>query len=489
MIEMAKRLIWTIAPALLAACTSTAPIPVPAPPRADTAPPVAQQPSYIAVPITARVVELEKALNARVPRTLWQIDEQKQDCVPAQRIFKEKLKITPDISCRIVGAAVRGPIKVGGSGAVLTLSMPVSVELAAKDIGRVIKSETATAAARVRATARLGMTPAWQPTAKVDIDYSWTKIPGIDVLGQRVKFGRKVDPRLQKVVADLERTLPAEIAQLNARAQAKEAWAKGFTTLELNEKNPPVWLRVTPKTISYGGYRIVGGDIQLYLTATALTETFVGPRPEASPITPLPPLGFDRKTGTAALYVPVIASYAELEPVLSKALGKLAKKGIDIPEIGPVAVRFGKVAIYGTDGGRIAVGIEIHAESPRKLLKPNGLVWLTGLPVNEPGSRVVRVRDLTISGSTDSPATNLLAQIALSPAMQGAIGAVLTENFERDYQEVLGKANRALASKRTGDFLLSATLTDIENGRITAYGQGLYMPVTGRGSATIRYVP
>ncbi|MEP6785061.1 MAG: DUF4403 family protein [Sphingomonadales bacterium] len=488
MMRLARLTTWAMIAMLATAC-STSPPTMPAPPRATTAAPIVEQPSYIAVPITARVVELEKALNARVPRTLWQIDETKKACVPAQRIFKGKLKITPDISCRIVGTAVRGPIKVGGSGEVLTISMPVSVQVAAKDIGRIIKSETATAAARVRATARLGMTANWQPTAKVDIDYSWTQVPGIELLGQRVKFARKVDPRLQKVVADLERTLPAEIARLNARRDAESAWRKGFTVLELNAKNPPVWLRVTPKRIAYGGYKIIGGDIQLYLTATALTETFVGPRPEARAPTPLPPLGFDRPSGNAKLFVPVIASYAELEPVLSKALGKLAKKGIVIPDVGQVAVQFGKVTIYGTDGGRLAVGIEIHAESPRKVLTPNGTVWLTGVPVNEPGSRVVRVRDLTIGASTDSPATNLLAAIALSPAIAATLQEALTENFERDYQKVLGKANAALASKRTGDFLLSAVLTKVDNGRVTAYGEGLYMPVTGTGAAMIRYVP
>ncbi len=473
---------------LSASCTSTNVMP--APPRADTAPPIVQQPSQIAVPIAVRIVELERALNTSVPRTLWQIDEVKKACIPAQRIFKGKLKITPDISCHIVGAAVRGPITVGGSGEVLTLSMPVNVEVAAKDIGHIIKQKTATAAARVRATARLGMTANWQPTAKVDIDYSWTQVPSTEVLGQQVKFARKVDARLQKVIADLERTLPAELSKLNARRDAEGAWRKGFTTLELNARKPPVWLRVTPQSIAFGGYRVVGGDIQLFLTATALTETFVGPRPDPNPPTPLPPLRFDRTAvGDTRLFVPVIASYAELEPVLSKALGKLAKKGIVLPDIGKVDVRFGKVTIYGTDGGKIAVGIEVHAESPNKLLKPNGIVWLTGVPVNEPGSRIVRVRDLAIGATTDSPATNLLAAVALSADMQATLQEALTENFERDYMKVLIKANAALASKRTGDFLLSAVLTKVDNGRITAYGQGLYMPVTATGSATIRYEP
>ena len=473
---------------VLASCKST--VTTPAPPRVDTAPPIVQQPSEIDVPITASVTDLERALNAKVPRTLWQIDEVKAKCIPGQRVFKIKLKITPDLSCHVVGQAVRGRITVGGSGQILTLSMPVSVEVAARDIGKILKKgKTATAAARVRATARLGMTAAWQPTAKVDIDYSWTQVPGVDILGQRVKFASKVDPRLQQVIAGLERSLPRELAQLNARAQAEAAWRKGFVSLELNRKNPPVWLRVTPQRIAYGGYTVVGKDIRLALTATALTETYVGPRPEPLAPTPLPPLRFDARKGATRLYVPVTASYAELEPVLAKALRKLSAKGIGIPNVGQVAVRFGKVTIYGTNAGRIAVGIEIHAEGPTGLLKPNGTVWLTGMPVNAPGSQVVSVRDLAITGTTDSPATNLLAQVALSADTQGAIQGALTENFAKDYNEVLTKANNALKSKRTGNFLLSAILNKVENGQIAAYGQGLYMPVTATGAATIRYTP
>lgn len=472
---------------LAASCSTT--VTSPAPPRVDTAAPIAEQPSYIDVPITAKIVELERALNARVPRVLWQIDEVKKACVPAQRIFKAKLKITPDISCRVVGAATRGPITVGGAGEVLTLSMPVNVQVAAKDIGHIIKQQTGTAGARVRATARLGMTAAWQPTAKVDIDYRWTQVPGTEVLGQRLKFASKVDPRLQKVIADLEQTLPRELSALNARTEAAKAWDKGFIALQLNAKNPPVWLRVTPQRIAYGGYRVVGKDIQLYLTATALTETFVGPRPETKKPTPLPPLGFDRPAANARLFVPVIASYAELEPVLAKALGKLAKKGILLPKLGRVTVRFGKVTIYGTTGGKIAVGIQIEAEEPNGILKPKGQVWLTGMPVNEAGSQVVSVRDLAITGTTDSPATNMLAQVALSADTQGAIQSAMTENFSKDYNEVLRKANAAIEAKQVGDFLLSAKLTKVENGRIEAYGQGLYMPVTATGAATIRYEP
>ncbi len=484
---MAVRAWVVVSIGVLAACSPTAT--TPPPPRVDTVPPVVQQPSLVEVPIAARVVDLERALNARVPRILWQIDEVKRACIPAQRIFGGRLKVTPDISCRIVGTATRGPISVGGSGALLTLSMPVNVTVAAKDIGRIIKQETATAAARIRATARLGMTPSWQPTAKVDIDYSWTQLPGIDILGQRVSFARKVDPRLRKVIADLEAQLPRELAALNARAQAQAAWNKGFVSLELNARKPPVWLRVTPQQVAYGGYRVNGGDIQLYLTATALTETFVGPRPDPNPPTPLPPLAFERPGSSARLFVPVTAAYDELEPVLARALGKLAARGVVIPNVGPVAVRFGTVTIYGTTGGRIAVGIGIEATGPGGVLHPKGVVWLTAIPVNAPGSQVVTVRDLQITGATDSAATNLLAAVALSADTQSAIQSSLTENFAKDYNKVLGKANAAIAAKRVGDFVLAARLVKVENGRVLAYGQGLYMPVSALGTARLTYAP
>lgn len=459
----------------------------PPPPRATTAAPVPQQASEIEIPITAKIVDLQRALEARVPKTLWQIDEQKRACLPAQRIFK--IKVTPDVSCRIVGAAVRGSISVGGSGELLTIAFPVSVRVAVKDIGKVLKGKTATAAARIRMTARLDMTPAWQPTAKVDIDYSWTRVPGIDILGQRIKFGRKVDPRLQAIIANLERALPQHLAQLNARRDAEAAWRKGFASLSLNREKPPVWMRITPERIAYDGYRVVGGDIRLFLTATALTETFVGPRPEPRVPTRLPPLVRGQPRGGAQLFVPVVASYAELEPVLAKALGKLAAKGITIRNIGQVKVRFGKVTIYATTESRIAVGVQIHAEGPTGTLKPNGTVWLTGVPFNETGSQIVRVRDLKITSATDSPATNMLAAIALSPESQAAIGASLSENFARDYAKVLEKANAALRAHREGDFVISAVLTKVTNGPLAVYGDGLYMPVAASGRAMIVFSP
>ncbi|NWP15614.1 DUF4403 family protein, partial [Escherichia coli] len=84
--------------------------------------------------------------------------------------------------------------------------------------------------------------------------YDWTAPPGIDFLGRRITFTDKADEKLRPVVRDLEQSLPREIAKLNIRARVADAWRQSFTSLQLNAENPPVWMRITPQKLNYGGY-------------------------------------------------------------------------------------------------------------------------------------------------------------------------------------------------------------------------------------------
>src|SRR3546814_8206843 len=82
----------------------------------------------------------------------------------------------------------------------------------------------------------------------------------------------------------------SEIAKIDIRKQAADIWRQAFTSLELNRENPPVWMRITPQRILYGGYRLDGQRINLTLGLEANTETFVSSRPADPSPTPLPNL-------------------------------------------------------------------------------------------------------------------------------------------------------------------------------------------------------
>jgi hypothetical protein len=493
---------------LLAGCggdSSTA-----APPRLTDPAEVPVQTSRVVVPVSAELAELERLINAEVPKTLYAIDRQEKVCVPAARVTVclkherpckgdackavpckvgfQKGKVTPDLGCRVVGAVTRGPIRLTGSGKDIRLSMPVSASVTAKDVGKVI-SETATAEAETRAVIRLGMSPDWKPTAKVDIDYSWTEKPGIELLGQRFTFAGKADPELAKIIAKLEAKVPELLARLHTRDKLESAWGKAFTSVELNHRNPEVWLRLTPQQLGTGGYRVADGLLVLTLELQAKAETFVGPRPEDPVATPLPPATRIDGARGFRISAPVIADYAELEPVLEKALVKLGAKPIEVPAVGAVEVGFGRPTIYATQGGKLALGLELTASDAGGRFPTKGTVWLTGVPWNEPGSPVVRVRDLSVAGETDRIAGNLLLAVATSPAVIAEIEGALSQDFSGDLAKLKVKIDKALTDKRLGDFVLNARFTGIDYGVVQPIGQGVYLPVRITGTGDIRLEP
>ena len=464
----------------------------PAPHRVDTPPAVQQGASTITVPIAARLADLQRGIEGQLPPVLWSIDKVEPQCVPAQKVklFGRKLKVTPDLSCRIVGQVRRGRITLAGQGDRLRLTLPVVASVSARNVGGIVRQETATGTAMVHADIRLSVRPDWTPAAVVSIDYDWREPPGVTVFGKRITFTDKADAKLQGIVAKLERDLPRQLARLDTRAKVAEAWRQGFTSLLLNRDKPPVWLRITPRQVSYSGYRVVGDRLELTAAAQAVTETFVGDRPPDPVPGPLPPLSRGVGSPSLAFQVPVLADYRELEPVLLRALRRLDAKGISVPHLGPVDVAFDKVTMYATDGGRLAVGIAARAKLKSGLLgESKATVWLTGVPYNADNAEVVEIRDLALTGDSDSRSLNLLLTVMKQPALLDTVRGSLTQNFAKDYAKVLASARGALAERRQGDFVLSASIDRVDHGRVVPTGPGLFLPVSATGRASIAYRP
>lgn len=464
----------------------------PAPPRlAAAAVQLPQQDSTIVVPVSAQLDELTAGIERVTPRNLWTIDRHEDRCVPAQRVNLGigKLKVTPDLGCRIVGQVTRGRITIGGAGDRLLITMPVRAAIGVRDLAGVA-GKTATGAATVHAVARLSIVGDWRTTAKVDIDYDWREPPGIDLLGRRVTFVSRADEKLKGIIAGLERDLPRELAKLQFRDRLDGVWRRAFTTIELNRHNPQAWMRITPRRLGFGGYRVVGRELQLTLAADALTETFIGDRPADTPPTPLPPPSPMLGKPGLRFYIPVLADYRQLEPVVQRELRELAAKGIVLKGIGPVDAQFGRVTIYATTGNRLAVGVQAKVKARNGVLgSTKGEIWLSALPYNLPGSQFIRARDVTFATRTDSEVVNLLVALFDNPGVQTSVAQALQHDFAPDYVRVLAKAKAAIGSRREGDFLLSAEVTKVTNGQVQPTAAGLFMPIQAEGEARIAYRP
>ena len=463
-----------------------------APPHATDTAPTPSQTSLIAVPVNADIAPLKRELERAIPKTLWTINRRERACVEPQRVklFGKKVKVTPAIPCTIVGQVTRGALRMRGEGNEIVVDVPLHARISARDVGGVLKGETATGSAMAHARVRVDLTSDWQMQGKARISYGWTNPPGIDFLGQRITFTDEADEKLRPVIRDVEREVNREIARINIRAQAADIWRQAFTTIELNRENPPVWMRVTPQRILFGGFHVNGLRLDLNLAVEAVTESFVSNRPQDPAPTPLPRLVREMPKPHFDVRVPVIAHYAQLEPVIARALAKRSLRPFDLPAVGPVDARFGKLAVYGAPDHKIAVGVDMDVlPVGAKRAPTRGRVWLTARPVNKPGSAEVRFTDLHVKGDTNGIKGDIFVLLAQQPDLAPMIADALTQNFTRDLTELEAKIRRAIDQRREGDFVIRTRIDSFEIGEIKAYGNGLYLPVRMVGAASIDYRP
>jgi hypothetical protein len=475
---------------MLAACDRQ--VDVEPPPRSTDKAPSPSQKSLIAVPINADTAALKQALERAVPKTLWTINRRERACVKPQevKLFGKEVKVTPPIACTIVGRVTRGPLRLRGVGDEIIVDVPLNATIAARDVGGVLKGETATGAAMAHARVKIDITPDWRTRGTARISYGWTKAPGIDFLGKRITFTDEADAKLKPVVRDVEREVNREIARIDIRQQAAEVWRQSFTALELNRDKPPVWMRVTPQRILYGGYRMERQQMRLNLGLEAITETFVSGRPTDPTPMSLPNMVREAPTPHLDVRVPVLADYAQLQPVVDRALLKRSARPFVLPKVGPMTVKFGKSTIYGAPDGRIALGVDVAMLLADRSGEPtHGRIWMTAVPVNKPGSAEVHFTNLSINGDADGVGGDLLITLGQSPGFAPLIADALTQNFARDLGELQGKIKRAVDQRREGAFVIRTRVDGFEIGQIKAYGNGLYLPVRMVGGASVDYRP
>lgn len=457
---------------------------------ADAVPPPIN--STIAVPVSTELAALQRLLDREFPQTLWSIEQDGVTCAKPQRIslLGAHIPLTPKLTCRIVGTARRGPIVLHGQGDTIRADVPIIAQVHVQKLAGVL-GVTATGTAMAHARIRLAVSPDWRPSGSIRLDYDWQTPPSIAILGQHIGFTGKADEKLRPILARLERELPGELARLDLRGKVNDVWASGFTVLSLNDRNPPVWMRIIPQRLGYGGYDIVGNHLVLNLQVVALTQAVIGQRPADPAPSPLPAMTQEpTPSGSVQVFAPVLADYDQLRPVIERALVKRSRRPFVLPGIGEVRTSFANIAVYGASQGRIAVGADVTAAVMAGAIAPtHGRIWFAAVPHNDPGSQIIRFSHLSVSGQSDWAPGNLALAIAGSQSYAQTIADALQQNAGGDFAGLLVKVRKAIAHRRQGDFQIDARLDSAVNGRIQPFANGLYMPVWLNGQARVEYDP
>jgi len=461
------------------------------PHRTDVQPAYEQTESVMVTSVGIPLNRIRRTLEADVPRDLWSIDRKMDECISRKniRILGKEIVRTPKIGCRVVGEVKRGPLRLRGAGDGVKITFPINAVVRAQDIGGIIKQETATGTAVVEIDAHFAIDRNWRGEADVDLTYRWRQQPGIDILGRRIKLTSRTDQELKSVVANIEKSIERQVRALDLRGDVEELWAQAFLIESLSRENPPAWLRLTPQSAGIGQFRANNGRFSASVLLRAKTEVIVGDKPAQPDRTPLganePIVG---RSGFNAS-IPVLADYAEVEPVILRALKRLAEKGIERENLGELNVTFRDVTLYPTANGKIAVGINaliepVGARTGDIWASAEGQIWLTGTPVAEANSQVVHIRDLEVFGDTNTISGDLLLRVMASEQVRAEIEKALVEDFAKDYAEIVDIARKAVASVQLGGTTLKLELNTINHGPVQVTGDGLFMVLRAKGRAS-----
>ena len=450
-----------------------------APPRLTGTAPAPATASTLRLPLAVPLGQVQGALEARIPRLLWQIDEPREDCIPAAQVrpFGRDIRLTPAISCRVTGEVRRARLRVEGDGQDLLIRLPVTTRLSARDIGGLIDGEGTTGTAEATLRARLSVSPDWRLGARVNLTYEWDREPGITFLGMNVNIAARADAEMAGLVQAVERELEREFSRIDLAPFVASAWARGFTVMPLGSGDPPAYLHITPQQLGVAGFRFTEHQMLVDFAMAARTRTQIGTAPRPPAPAPLPPQAGALAPQGLQLVLPVLAEYGALEPLL---LAELQRRAATTPGI----ARFDRAQLYATTGNRLAIGItgSLGGAPPRTL-------WLTGMPHNEPGSTQIALTDLQLALQGHTRPDDPLAQLLLSDEMRSAMERALVADVAAQRSRAVAALRGALASVPIGSARFAGEIAGIRHGTLRATAPGLYLPLEITGSGRIDLAP
>lgn len=437
--------------------------------------------SSVSVPLTVNLAALEKQLNARIPDTLYTINESRGGC------FKKKVGfIKISIGCSISGRVWKaGRFSLTTVGDSIRASMPINFEATVRgrgDIGKNIR-ETGRGCAEVTALIKPGISADWKPSARVSTDFRWCDRPHIDLLGIRITFGSKVEPKVREALADLQSKISEVLAAANIRSEVEKAWVNLHRPLTLST-DPTVTIMIKPESVHFGGFRFANNMMTTSLALRSSLSTSVGGHSVEIDVAPLPPLAsIDGVNRGFNMAVPVRISYEEIRKLLEQSdIGeRLAKEaGLE-----PQQLRLSNTEVYATKDA-LAIGFDIKVDTGN-WFDSRGRVYLTAKPVLDMTTRVVTFENLSFTAATDNAVVQAGVLLVGSRPVIKLTETLVEVPFGKNHTSLLEKLNGEINKRIDDDLRIEGRVDTVGVSSIQFGPEHLHIGIHAKGTVQVIY--
>jgi hypothetical protein len=273
--------------------------------------------------------------------------------------------------------------------------------------------------------------PGLELSAHVDKAVARTFLGGIDVTG---RARDEVNKAIQKANGDIQAKLASA---LNIRKEVEGVWKKMNSVYKLTD-DPPTWLRITPKVVTFGQLGYTTESIESGLALDLNTQVFLQDTAPEVLATSLPDLNLTGQlSGDFDLSLPVEVTYAVINGHVKKAL---SKDTIKLPEVGAwVGITGATIEPYG-DG----ILLTVDFNGKKGLCKSaSGRLYIVGVPGFDATKAELRVDQLQYTAATESLLLKSVEWLAHSKLLD-AMKTASVVNLNRDIENAKTKANQQL---------------------------------------------
>lgn len=348
-------------------------------PYVEPRPPAEPPLSFVTIPISLSMQELERRANAELPE---------------QFVNKQKKYAGRRLAVSVVRT---GPAKVSGKDNILRLQFPLAFSVYGKRESFFEPRVKTNGALTVFAEFELGIAEDWTPQVKTRATFHWDRKPRVrwGPFSVRVSdaLGEEIQEVLDKKAADMREKARES---LDLKKKAEDGW-KRLHEPRLLRESPQTWLAIAPRELFLEPVEVDEANVRLTLGISAVLSTHVGSQPPPTPLQPLPPLkqrppqqrGFD-------IRVPVFLNY---EGLLTELRAAQTGKQIELPQ-GTVTLR--DFEAY-TAGRELVIGVSFKGDADGWWWDTQGKVYFTGVPAYDPDTRQLRVENFNFTREVDNP--------------------------------------------------------------------------------------
>ena len=431
---------------------------------------IATQMSTIGAVVAVPLSEASRAANAALPPTYSQDWVDGEDaCVDLGRVLGKHC-----VGTKYKYTVSRGDIAIAPSGA---HAIKLSVDVAVSGQGglrgpvpQLLKADAKNFDAA--ATIEIVMTPHmgadWCPTIDVVPSYTWTGSPRVEIVSRvNIDVSDQVKSAIDGKMPQLVRAVQSSINCSQLRARLASMY--GTQTFPLQVSAQTLHVNLEPLDFAFTGFDVDAQALRLGAVLTAKLE--VSGASIAPAKIPLPPSKTIRPGAPPRLSVsmPIRASFAMLQNEAQRFVGRTFDSDTTA---GKISVTVLKAEVYPTPGRKIAVGLELDAKLPGKLLDTKGRVFIVGAPIAE-GRTVIRLDQPTFTRALNNDLWGVFSAL-----LDTRIRTELVGGLRYDFAEDMEKVKRALAGRLADPAVIpnarvSVADVDIGVGRVGVSGTDL----------------